>query len=299
MHVARYRFRGEMDVRSNTYGRAEIETAVHTSTRFGLGWWKRIACTRLFDPGPFIAASPAGEAPGGLWLVGAGWEMFRRIGKALDDVSNDTTAGLGRQAVPRRLAMAGALAMSIMLTLAGCMTASVGAAGNGVSYRGYRFDTSGVPRDVQESILDAARRQVDIVEAVPLSAETKHFFQGFTIHLARGAGGGGHFGRRGVSIDLKPGPDDRPILLHEFMHAFQDDRLPGGTRNPDVLRFYQHARTAGLWPPRSYMLKNVSEYFAMCASTYLYGHADRPPLSRDDLAAKQPQFADWLGRNVL
>jgi len=92
--------------------------------------------------------------------------------------------------------------------------------------------------------------------------------------------------------------DDRPILLHEFMHAFQQERLPGGARNPDVLRFYQHAKDGGLWPADAYMLSNVGEFFAMSASTYLYGHADRPPSSRAELERRQPHFADWLRDHI-
>lgn len=82
------------------------------------------------------------------------------------------------------------------------------------------------------------------------------------------------------------------------MHAFQNDRLPGGNLNPDVVKFYERAKTRGLWPLQSYMLKNIGEFFAMTASTYLCGHADRPPSTRANIEQKQPRYAEWLATNV-
>ena len=169
-------------------------------------------------------------------------------------------------------------------------------------YRGYRFDIQEIAAVPEEpAMLAAMQQQTDLVEATPLTEPTKQFLRNFTVHVSEGEGehgGGGHFGQKGVFVSLRPQQDNRPILLHEFMHAFHNDRLPGGRRNPDVLRFYERAKDAGLWPPQSYMLTNVGEFFAMTASTYLCGHADRPPFTRENIVQKQPRYAEWLAGNV-
>ncbi|WP_353068680.1 hypothetical protein RBB75_16205 [Tunturibacter empetritectus] len=174
--------------------------------------------------------------------------------------------------------------------------------GKTFSYRGYRFDIQEIEAIPEKpALLAAIQQQTDLVESTPLTEPTKQFLRGFTVHVSVGEGehgGGGHFGQKGVFVSLRPQQDNRPILLHEFMHAFQNDRLPKGRQNPDVLRFYERAKTADLWPPQAYMLKNVGEFFAMTASTYLCGHADRPPFNRANIEQKQPRYAEWLASNV-
>lgn len=166
-------------------------------------------------------------------------------------------------------------------------------------YHGYRFDTSGLfGRRDMAALLAAARQQVDIVEKVGLSEDTRHSFQARVIRLDEGAGGGGHFDRRGVAVNLRPVSDDRPILLHEFMHAYQAERLPNGGRNAELRTFFARAHTSGMWPADAYMLTNINEFFAMTASVYLYGHADRPPFTRAAIEQKQPLYAKWLAANV-
>ena len=86
---------------------------------------------------------------------------------------------------------------------------------------------------------------------------------------------------------------DRPILLHEQLHAFHDQQLPSGFASADIEKFYQRGQTAG-WPPGSTMMSNHKEFFATTASEYLYGDIPRPPESRKQLRAKQPQYYQWL-----
>lgn len=186
---------------------------------------------------------------------------------------------------------------SIVLWI-GMLVAAPASARAPFDYHGFRFDTRAIAGSPDEdALLAGARRQVEIVEGVGLTPETLAFLRRFTIRLAEGAGGG-RFGRDGVSIDLPPRADDRPILLHEMMHAYQNGRLPGGMRNAAMQRFFARAHTPGLWPQGSYMLSNEAEIFAMTASVELYGHAARPPFTRDALEAKQPEYAAWIRTTV-
>lgn len=166
------------------------------------------------------------------------------------------------------------------------------------SYHGFSFDTAAIDGSPDEAALVAgAEAQVDIVEHVGLTPDTLAFLRRFTIHLSQGQGGG-QFSRDGVSIRLTSHADDRPILLHEEMHAFQNGRLPGGMANPAMRRFFDDARGPGMWPAGSYMLTNEAEFFAMTTSVELYGHAARPPFTREALEAKQPDYAAWIKANV-
>lgn len=191
---------------------------------------------------------------------------------------------------------------SFVLPVAGvlavvCAATPAGAVGP-FEYHGFRFDTAAIDgRADKAAILAGARAQVDIVESVGLTSETLAFLRTYTIHLSKGTGGG-QFGRDGVSINLTSQPDDRPILLHEEMHAYQNGRLPGGMRNPAMLQFFSRARTSGRWPANSYMLKNQAEFFAMTTSVALYGHAARPPFTRAALGEKQPLYLAWIRENV-
>lgn len=165
-------------------------------------------------------------------------------------------------------------------------------------YHGFRFDTAAIAGSADEAALVAgAQAQVDIVEGIGLTPETLAFLRRFTIHLSQGPGGG-HFGRDGVAINLTAHADDRPILLHEEMHAFQNGRLSGGMGNPAMRRFFDRAREPGMWPVGSYMLSNEAEFFAMTTSVELYGHAARPPFTREALEAKQPEYAAWIKATV-
>jgi len=109
--------------------------------------------------------------------------------------------------------------------------------------------------------------------------------------------GGGHFSAnsKGVSVDAAVDAPEKPVLLHELLHAYHYRVLPGAFENADVLRFYNRARDDAMYPADSYVMKNVREYFAVTASLYLWGNVDRPPHNRATLHDKQPIYYKWLG----
>jgi hypothetical protein len=106
--------------------------------------------------------------------------------------------------------------------------------------------------------------------------------------------GPGHYSHKtGIDLQMDQLEPNKPILLHELLHAFHDQELPQGFANADVERFYERGKAAG-WPADSYMMSNSHEFFAVTASVYLYGDIPRPPESRKQLRAKQPQYYQWL-----
>jgi hypothetical protein len=87
---------------------------------------------------------------------------------------------------------------------------------------------------------------------------------------------------------------EKPVVLHELMHAYHDQKLSGGFGNPEIQQFYQQARSSGQFPANSYMFSSVGEYFAMMSSVYLHGSAARDPNTRQEVKDKQTDFYQWL-----
>ena len=164
------------------------------------------------------------------------------------------------------------------------------------AYRGFTADTTDAPNFA--AIEASLKHQIDIVADCGASPAILGFFRSQEIVLKPGQGdGGGHFSSRskGVTVDAAVDAPEKPVLLHEFLHAYHFRVLPGALQNPDLLRFYNNARNGGLYPPDSYVLKNVQEFFAVTGSLYLWGNVDRPPHNRETLREKQPVYYKWLG----
>lgn len=89
---------------------------------------------------------------------------------------------------------------------------------------------------------------------------------------------------------------EAPMFLHEFLHAYHDQKLPNGFSNPDILRLFKEASSGQAFPGDSYMMSNVSEYFAMAGSAYLYGTVNRDPFTRENVKKQQPALYQWFAK---
>jgi hypothetical protein len=171
--------------------------------------------------------------------------------------------------------------------------------GNTFSYRGFTVDVSDAKSAPNLKAVEASlRHQIDIAADCGASPKIIEFFKSQTIFVKPGQGdGGGRFSSRvkGVSVDIAVDAPEKPVVLHEMLHAYHWWVLPDGFKNPDVERFYERARDGALYPPDAYVLKNVQEFFAVTASLYLWGNVDRPPHDRKTLQEKQPVYYKWLG----
>jgi hypothetical protein len=125
------------------------------------------------------------------------------------------------------------------------------------------------------------------------------FFRSQEIFVKPGqTDGGGHFAAnsKGITVDATVQAPEKPVTLHELLHAYHFRVLPEGIQNPDLLLFYSRAKEEQFYPPNSYVLKNVKEFFAVTGSLYLWGNVDRPPHDRATLREKQPVYYKWLGQ---
>jgi hypothetical protein len=172
-----------------------------------------------------------------------------------------------------------------------------------IDYQGMQVDIGAIHDAAnRDAIVAALHRQIDIVDSSGLDAATLAFLKSVPVRLRVAAGGGGgnpgaySSESRSIVLDGQVYPASHPILLHELMHAWHDQRVAGGMQNAEILKLYQQARDGGKFPTGSYMLANVREYFAMMASVYLYGSAARDPLTRDRIRQLQPDCYAWLER---
>jgi hypothetical protein len=169
-----------------------------------------------------------------------------------------------------------------------------------LSYRGFTVDLSAVQGAPNFDAVEASvKHQLDIVADCGASPAVLAFFRSQLITLKIGqTDGGGHFsaGQKGVSLDAAVQAPQKPVILHELLHAYHARVLPEASQNPDIIRFYNIARQNQLYPAGEYLLKNPFEFFAVTGSLYLWGNVDRAPHNRATLHSKQPFYYKWLAQ---
>ena len=141
--------------------------------------------------------------------------------------------------------------------------------------------------------------QIDIVEQSGVPAATLEFFRSVPVVMEKHINTGfGHAqmldGRQVVQLEAEKLPGDRPILLHELLHAYHGLKL-GPT--PMIRDSYQEALQKGFYKQyaKAHFLENPREYFAVIGSIFLYGRKiDQPPFDCRLPARYQPQFVAFL-----
>ena len=189
----------------------------------------------------------------------------------------------------------GVFAASLLLSLTGLRAAPAT-----TEYRGFTIDESHIKNLSEIAEMRAAtKEQIDMVHAVGLSAETLKFFQTVPFELVPAgtfrSPTPGVYGNRVVKVStgiIKIG--HKPVLLHELLHAYHDQRLSKGTRNPAVIGFYDKAKTLGAYAAKSHMMENPNEFFACSATAYLFGVTAQEPFKRDKVKTSQPELFAYL-----
>ena len=168
-----------------------------------------------------------------------------------------------------------------------------------LQYRGFSVNASGVSKAARKNaILNSVKEQIEIVEQVGLSKEDLDFFRTVPIViLADSSGTPGQYKKETKTVHLK-GRDlgsNKPILLHEFLHAYHNQRLPQGMKNKKVMDFYLRAgKEFSQFKGKQYFLENQGEFFAVTASIYLFGDISRPPYNRRNIKQKMPLYYKYL-----
>lgn len=119
-----------------------------------------------------------------------------------------------------------------------------------------------------------------LIEALALPADVVQFFQSVELSydptLTAQAGAFSIVDGRG-DVRIRPVRFDseRPIILHELLHAYHFFKL--GLDHPEVISAYRAALAANDSAVRVYFLANAKEFFAVTASFYLVGAIKQPP----------------------
>jgi hypothetical protein len=252
---------------------------------------------------PFLSAIQKSPPFGGLFFLLASVQTFCGVIMALTIPSATVTSKSSKEGrVPRSRGPAFHFARAALAAALFCapVFSQNGVVGGKLNYRGFTVDLSASQSAPNLQAIEASlEHQIDIAADCGAKPAVLAFFRSQEIVLKPGQGdGGGHFaaGSRGIVVDAAVDPPEKPIILHELMHAYHWRVLPGRFKNPDVLLYYSRAKDNGLYPPGSYVLKNPEEFFAVTASLYLWGYVARPPFNRVNLKAQQPYYYAWLGR---
>jgi hypothetical protein len=97
---------------------------------------------------------------------------------------------------------------------------------------------------------------------------------------------------RPIMLSAASKEKNRPVMLHELLHAYHNLVMPQGYKNAGILMHYTAAKTGQLYPANAYLLTNAREFFAVTASVFLHG--DDGAISRAMIKEKQPDYYHYL-----
>jgi hypothetical protein len=194
-----------------------------------------------------------------------------------------------------RLVLATAVAMSVLIPpAAGDAPAAV------IESHGFHIDTHRISPQQLEQVLPSLGNQLAIVESVGLPSRVLAFMRSVPLVFDPALKGNPGFytqetGQGVVFIQPIVFPDNKPILLHELLHAYHLQTLPLPT--PEIRSAYEDAVRTDMYPTSfrsAHFLENPREYFAVIGTIYLFGQIQQPPYDCKIPAARQPQFLAFL-----
>jgi hypothetical protein len=169
-----------------------------------------------------------------------------------------------------------------------------------IESHGFRIDAHRISAQQLEAVLPSVGNQLAIVESVGLPSRVLAFMRSVPLVIDPTLSGNPGLytrdGTRGVVL-IQPivFPDNKPILLHELLHAYHLQTLPLPT--PEINSAYEEAIRTNMYPAgyrSAHFLENPREYFAVIGSIYLFGQIQQPPYNCAIPAARQPQFLAFL-----
>lgn len=163
-------------------------------------------------------------------------------------------------------------------------------------YRGWTIDDSALPNGLDAAGWASLKAQIDLVESVKIKPEITDYWRSQRLVIDPTLKEPGHAWPGRLHLSPAPQPPANPVLLHELIHIYHFNKIPGGRSNPELIAFYDAAKRGGWYPPQAYLLTNVIEFFAMNASVVLWGRAARPPYDRATVQQNQPELYAWIVR---
>jgi hypothetical protein len=166
------------------------------------------------------------------------------------------------------------------------------------SYHGFAIDQSARP--MAPAALASLNAQLDMVEAAGLPPAVLAALKSTPIIVDPDLRGNpGIFavrnGAGAVYVQPLSFPANKPILLHELLHAYHFGTL--GLNRPEIIQTYQRVRDSDLFPPQfrsAHFLENGKEFFAVTGTLYLFGDIQQPPFSCTALAKLGDDYLAFL-----
>jgi hypothetical protein len=169
-----------------------------------------------------------------------------------------------------------------------------------IESHGFHIDVRRISAQQVKDILPSLSSQLAIVESVGLPSRVLVFMRTVPLVIDPTLSGSPGF----YTQDQRPGmvliqpiifPDNKPILLHELLHAYHLQTLPLPT--PEIRSAYEEALRTNMYPTNfrsAHFLENPREYFAVIGTIFLFGKIQQPPYDCAIPAARQPQFLAFL-----
>lgn len=172
----------------------------------------------------------------------------------------------------------------------------------GFEHHGFTIDDSLLNSEQKASFAAGGAaslaEQLTIVESVGLPADMLDFFKKTRVVINPAfRGNAGKFsvqnGEGLVTVPLSAHPANKPVLLHEFLHAYHF-RIG---RTPAIKGAFDAASGAGVYPAeyrRAHFLENPGEFFAVTGTIYLFGQIQQPPFNCQTLAKNDTDYLAFL-----
>lgn len=173
-----------------------------------------------------------------------------------------------------------------------------------LAYHGFHVDDH-LLDDGQKAVFSAlasasVTEQLHIVEALDLPPELLDFFKKTKIMVDPALRGSPatfvvYDGKGAIHIQAIVFPANKPILLHELLHAYHYAVL--SLNNRAILNAYDVASHAGVYPAQfqhAHFLSNDKEFFAVTGSIYLFGNIEQPPFNCAIVSTSDPAYLAFL-----
>lgn len=162
------------------------------------------------------------------------------------------------------------------------------------------FTQASAAGDARAQLLANLNRQLQAIHQLPLSETFGRFIVSQPIVVDRELDVPGAY-RRGVGVRVPAGfpAEAGPVILHELVHAFHDQKLAGGWKNPTPIAFHHDAVARRLYPARAVAMRNAIEYLAYCATAVMVGTIERAPFTRAAVRQNQPDFEIWIAATFM
>ena len=170
-------------------------------------------------------------------------------------------------------------------------------------FHGFAVDISRLNLQQQAFITPVLSDQLDIILNADLPPNMLAFMKTVPVVVDPGLPGVGnpalfsnaHARPQGVvKVSLSPIPAEKPVLLHEMLHAY--DWSYWLFNNKDIESAYVQAKNSSLYSQwqNSHFMQNAKEFFAITGTVYLVGRIKQPPFDCRDLSVLQPEYVKFL-----